>query len=133
MRAGDELPTRTFGPVSAEKMKILAAVLRDPNPIHWDRTEVEHRQLGSRLINQGPANLAYVTTMLASASGGHDRLRRLRVRFVANVFEDDYVDAGGRVREVVEGEGERLAVCDVWLDRVDGERVISGEATLLIS
>ena len=82
-----------------------------------------------RLINQGPTNLSYIVEMLARAFGGYDRIRRLTTRFTANVFEGDFVTASGIVTAVEDG----IAVCDVWLDRSDGERAISGTARMSLS
>lgn len=128
MRAGMSLGPLTVGPVSAEKMKIYAAILRDPNPIHWDRSELVARGLGDRLINQGPINLGYVINMLIGASAGPQAIKRLRVKFGANVRENDIVVAHGLVREV---DGN-LATCDIWLELPSGERAVEGTAIIEI-
>ena len=86
-------------------MGLLAAILRDPNPIHWDRAEVAARGLGDRLINQGPINVAYVCNAIA-AWAGPTALRSLTVRFTANVFDGDEVVAGGTVTAVDEAGGD---------------------------
>ena len=78
IHVGDELPEWRLDHVSAEKMKLFAAILRDPNPIHFDRSEVEKRTGSRRLINQGPINVGYVANMLV-AWGGPRSLRRLTV------------------------------------------------------
>jgi acyl dehydratase len=129
--AGQRLPEWRIESVSAEKMKLLAAILRDPNPIHWDPDEVAKRGLGHRVINQGPTNLGYVTNMLMDWAGPAC-LRHLEVRFSSNVFDGDDVVAGGVVVGVREENGERLADCDVWLDRGDGGRAVEGRATVAI-
>lgn len=128
---GLQLPEWSLEAVSAEKMKLLAAILRDPNPIHWDPSEVARRGLGTRLINQGPINLGYITNMLM-AWAGPDCLRHLEARFTANVFDDDSVVAGGVVTAVREEDGERLAECEVWLQRGDGSRAVEGQATVVL-
>ena len=46
MRPGDPLPPLVVDAVGAEKMKILAAILRDPNMIHIDRDLIRSRGLG---------------------------------------------------------------------------------------
>jgi acyl dehydratase len=127
MQPGDALDSRTFGPVESEKMKTLAAILRDPNVIHIDRDLVQSRGLGDRLINQGPINLGYVTNMLEAAFGPGS-IERLTVRFGANVFEDDVVTAGGTVTEVSDGE----ITCDIWLERQDGTRAVEGTAIVRV-
>lgn len=131
VRVGTPIPEWRLDAVSPEKMKVFAAIARDPNPIHWDRREVAARGLGERLINQGPVNLGYVINMLL-AWAGPASLRDLTVRFTANVFDGDSVVAGGAVTAVRRQDGERLADCEVWLDRGDGTRAVAGTATVVL-
>lgn len=37
---GRQLPEHRIGPVSAEKMKTMSALMRDANPIHFDESAV---------------------------------------------------------------------------------------------
>ena len=126
---GDVVPPWRLASVSAARMRLLAAILRDPNPIHWDRAEVAARGLGERLVNQGPTNVGYVCNALL-AWAGPDSLRRLTVRFTSNVFDGDEVVASGEVTEVRHEAGEKLVTCQVWLDRGDGTRAVEGEAVV---
>lgn len=126
---GDLLPEWSVEAVSAEKMKLLAAILRDPNPIHWDRAAVEAQGHGTRLINQGPINLCYVTNMLEQYSGAGS-LRSLRARFTANVCDGDAVVAGGTVSRVFEDLGKTFVDCSVWLDIRGGAKAVEGFATV---
>jgi hypothetical protein len=59
-------------------------------------------------------------------------LRDIAVRFTSNVFDGDIVTAGGVVTGVRSEGGERLADCDVWLDREDGTRAIAGTAIVVL-
>lgn len=131
LSVGAQLPVWTLESVSADRMKLLAAILRDPNPIHWDPGEVAKRGLGRRTINQGPTNLGYVLNMLM-AWAGPASVRRIAARFTSNVFAGDSVVAGGVVTAVRHEHGERLVECDVWLDRGDGSRAIAGTATVVV-
>lgn len=126
---GTELPAWRVDRVDPEKMKLFAAIARDPNTIHWDRAEVARRGLGERVINQGPTNLGYVINML-HAWAGPGCVRELTIRFTANVFDGDAVTAGGVVRSVEAAAGERRATCEVWLDRDDGTRTVAGTAVV---
>lgn len=128
---GDALPGWTMERVSADKMKLLAAILRDPNPIHFNADEVARRGLGQRTINQGPTNLGYVINMLM-AWAGPTCLRHIEARFTSNVFSDDRVVAAGRVTALRNAGGEQLADCEVWLDRADGTRAVAGTATVAL-
>ena len=128
---GAPLAEWTLASVSAERMKLLAAILRDPNPIHWDPAEVERRGLGRRTINQGPTNLGYVTNMLM-AFAGPACLRRLSARFTSNVFAGERVVAGGVITAVRDHGEELLVDCEAWLDRGDGTRAVEVTATVAL-
>jgi acyl dehydratase len=126
---GDCLPARRIESVSPQNMRRLAETLRDPNPIHLDPAAVAKLGLGDRVINQGPANLAYIINMLHAAFPGA-QLLQLDARFLANVFGGDAVEAGGRVTAIAE-DGKRIT-CDTWLN-VDGRGpAVSAQAQLLI-
>ncbi|MET0190910.1 MAG: MaoC/PaaZ C-terminal domain-containing protein [Pseudonocardia sediminis] len=127
MNVGDALPDLVVESVDPERMKTMAALLRDPNMIHLEPAEAARHGLGDRVVNQGPINMGYVQTMLAHAAGGVDRVRATAFRFLANVHAGDRVVAGGRVTAVRDGEVD----CEVWLDVTGGARALSGTATLL--
>jgi acyl dehydratase len=132
--AGEPIPEWDMPAVDAARMRTMAALLRDPYPVHWDRAANEHLGLGGRVINQGPLNLSYIANMLM-AWAGDGSVRRLTVSFGRPVLDGDHVVAGGVVREIVETVRERVdeptrrrvAHCDVWLRRGD-ERVVTGTA-----
>ncbi|NKQ57228.1 protein dehydratase [Amycolatopsis sp. K13G38] len=104
-------------------MKTMAALLADPNPIHFDVSAVEALGMGDRPVNQGPSNMGYVLNMLAAWAGCTTAVERLAVRFRANVLAGDRVVARGVVTGL-HGDGPDLvAECDVRLDivRPDGD------------
>ncbi len=128
---GDDIPDWTMAEVDPERMKTMAAILRDPYPVHWDRKANEAFGLGGRVINQGPLNLSYIANMLMEWAGP-TCVRRLTVSFGRPVLDGDCVTAKGRVVAIDDHEGERRATCDVWLER-DGEQVVTGSAVVAIS
>lgn len=126
MNVGDSLPELVVESVDPQRMKTMAALLRDPNMIHLEPAEVARLGLGDRVVNQGPINLGYVQTMLADAAGGVEHVRAASFRFLAHVHAGDRVVAGGRVTAVGAGEVH----CEVWLDVTGGPRALSGTAIL---
>ncbi len=122
---GQELKGFVIESVSAAAMKDWAVFLRDPNPIHLDVEVVKAKGLGDKVINQGPANVAYVINMLHGAIPG-GRIGKMESRFIDNVYAGYHLLAGGTVIAVEPG---RLT-CETWL-RANGERlVISGTAEI---
>ena len=126
---GDELPPLVIESVDAEKMKLMAALLRDPNPIHIDAASVRALGLGDRPVNQGPTNLSYLLEMVMRWAGGAAAIRQVAVRFQGNVFAGDRVSCAGRVRAVDEDRGE--AVVEVEAS-VDGRAVLGGTVTVAL-
>jgi acyl dehydratase len=128
---GDLIPSWTVEHVDAARMKTMAAILRDPYPVHWDREANETLGLGGRVINQGPLNLSYLVNMLLEWAGP-TCIRRLTVSFGRPVLDGDRVVACGRVRSLSDYNGESQADCEVWLER-NGEHVVDGTAVVALA
>jgi 3-hydroxybutyryl-CoA dehydratase len=133
----EQLPTWTLDRVDPEKMKLLALLLADPNPIHFDPEAAPRLGVAARPVNQGPSNIAMLVNMLLAAYPGA-RLNRLRVQLRGSVVAGEPVRAGGAVIEradVAGGDRERVH-CAVWLRVRDGEpdeaTALTGEAELLV-
>jgi acyl dehydratase len=131
VEVGAELPRRTVAGVSADHIAIMALVLQDSNPIHWDLSAVQAAGLGDREVNQGGSTMAYVTGMLVDWAGSRSAVRQIACRFTANVFAGDDIVVGGTVTALEPVEGGELVTCDVWADRSDGTRAVTGTAQVL--
>jgi len=130
--AGSPLPCITVTDVRPDDIKLMALILRDPNPIHFDLDAVAAAGLGDRPVNQGGSTMAYVMNMLADWAGSRSAIRRISCSFRANVFAGDDVEVGGTVLEVRETDQGDLAECEVWADVVGGARAITGTASVLL-
>lgn len=130
---GMPLPAYELAEVPTEPMKTMALLLRDPNPIHFDRAAVADLGLGDRVINQGPTNMAYMVNMLVEWLDDPSAIRSLKLRFLDNVRGGDAIVAGGVVTGTASEGQDLVAQCDVWLDVVDGARALAGTATVLVS
>lgn len=130
---GTQIPVWEIDSVDEEKMKIMAALLSDPTPIHFDVRAVQALGMGDRVINQGPLNMGYVMNMLTAWTGSAECIRDIRLRFRGNVFAGDRVRATGTVTAIREEAGARLADCDVVLDVIGGTTALTGTATVVLS
>ncbi len=133
VQVGDSIPDWVMESVRPERMRTMAAILRDPNPVHWDRKAVAALPfgIGERTINQGPLGLSYMLNMLMDWAGPTS-VRRVTVRFPKVVLDGDHVTAGGRVTAIREEDGVRLADCDIWLSREGESPSLEGTATVAL-
>lgn len=131
VRAGDRIPDWVMESVQPERMRTMAAILRDPNPVHWDRDAVAALGLGRRTINQGPLGLSYMINML-HAWTGPGSIRRIVMTFPLPVLDGDHIVARGTVTAVREENGETLADCDIWLEREGTKPPLTGTATVVL-
>lgn len=141
--AGDAIPEWVMPSVRPERMRTMAAILRDPNPVHWDPEVCAKLGFGQHVINQGPLGLSYIINML-HAWAGPDSLRRIVMRFPQVVLDEDRVAARGRVTSIDESNGQTLAQCEVWLELLAasdddgvrnqgrGGRLLEGTATVAL-
>jgi acyl dehydratase len=130
---GDSIPEYVMTSVSAARMCTMAAILRDPNPIHWDRDAVDSLPLGlgKRTINQGPLGLSYMINML-HAWAGPDCIRRIVMHFPQVVLDGERVIARGEIIAVREQQRVRLADCKIWLEHDDRGILLEGTATIVL-
>ena len=134
VQAGDSIPEWTMERVRPERMRTMAAILRDPNPVHWDRKAVAALPfgIGERTINQGPLGLSYILNMLMDWAGPAS-VRRITIRFPKVVLDGDRVTARGTVTALREEDGARLADCEVWLERAGESPCLEGTATVALA
>ncbi|MFC7131526.1 MULTISPECIES: MaoC family dehydratase [Salinibaculum] len=128
LSVGDELVT-TVEDLRGEDMKLIAALLQDPYPPHYDPRRAE--ELGyPGLLNQGPANLAYMLHPILREAAAPSRLESFDTRFHAMVFEGETVTATATVEATTpESDGGGLVEFAVELTKENGETAVDGTAT----
>lgn len=129
VKPGDEIPSWDMPSVRPERMRTMAAILRDPNPVHWDPRVVAKLGYGDHTINQGPLGLSYMVNMLHAWSGPTS-IRRIYMTFPMAVLDGDHIVARGKVTAVREEDGKRYADCDIWLHREGTANPLEGKATV---
>ena len=85
--------------VDSARMKILALLLADPNPVHLDPEAARRLNIADREVNQGPSNMAMVVNMLTQTWPDAE-LRQLRVRLLGQVLADDSVEVVGNISAI---------------------------------
>ena len=130
---GDKIPDWVMERVQPERMRTMAALLRDPNPLHWDRDAVAALPLGlgRRTINQGPLGLSYMVNMLHTWAGP-GCIRRMVTRFPQVVLDGERVVARGSIQSLRSVDGELLVDCEVRLEHAQRGILLEGEVTVAL-
>ncbi|WP_255197616.1 MaoC family dehydratase [Halorarius litoreus] len=131
LSVGDEL-VRTVEDLRGDDMKLIAALLQDPYPPHYDPRRAE--ELGyPGLLNQGPANLAYMLQPIVRELGAPSDLASFDTRFHDMVFEDETVTVTATVEEKRPADDDGLVEFSVVLAKENGETAVDGTVTARFS
>ncbi len=106
-----------------------ARILHDTNPIHFDVAAVEELGLGTETINPGPANLAFLYTML-NENFPALRVIRLKARLTGTVHSGDELTVNGTVRKEEGQHPHAMIHLDLRLVSTRGVSVVA-EAWLM--
>lgn len=132
LEPGATVAEQTFEDVDACSMKLVTAIFRDPNPIHYDREYAEDQGFPGR-VSQGPLNASYVTQTVLSIVDGPQDLRALDVRYEDFVFEGETVTATATVDRVHETNAESRLDLTLELCKEDGTTALTGTATVSVA
>ena len=125
-----DLPDWTLDAVDAEKMKILALLLADPNPLHFDPAVAPRLGIAERPVTQGPSTMAMLANLVRAAFPD-GKLVRLQTRLRGSVAAGQGVRAHGRVTASEQtAEGERVW-CELAMEAA-GATVLQGTAEVLV-
>lgn len=129
IQAGDEA-TKRIENLREEEIKMMTAITRDPNPIHFDRQVIDQMGLPG-LVNQGASNLSYFVQGVNEFADRPEEVVNIDVRFESQVFEGDSLTTTVTVEEV-ESDGENI-VCELsgTVEKDGGTVAMTGTATLV--
>jgi len=131
VRVGDALPELAKEPIDREDLKRYAAASGDPNPIHLDEEFAKSAGYPG-VFAHGMLSMGYLGDFVVRAGGGPETVRKLRARFAKLTWPGDRLTCRGVVTAVRDEGGTRLVDCDVWTETSDGERKVTGSATLAL-
>ncbi|WP_458210638.1 MaoC family dehydratase [Haladaptatus sp. NG-SE-30] len=129
LSTGDEL-TRTVTDLRGEDMKLIAALLEDPYPPHYDRRRADDLDYPG-LLNQGPANLSYMLQPIIAELDVPSNVERFDTRFHEMVFEAETVTATATIRE--KDPDANTIEFAVDLTKEDGTVAVDGTVTATFS
>ncbi len=130
IEVGQQLEPFVIESVDAEKMKTMAAILQDPNPIHFDTVTTRALGIGDRPVNQGPTNMTWLLESVQRFAGGADRIVSVKIRFLGNVFGGERFEVTGSVTSIDAATG----VAEVEVSATsNGRPALGGVARVRVS
>jgi acyl dehydratase len=126
---GERFEGRVFV-ASAPSMKVVAALLRDPNPLHFDRSAVSAMGRGPQLVGQGPVSAALLYQSVLDRWAG-STLMSASLRYIANVLEGEEIRALVTVTDVRPRNGGSAVETDVRMVDQDGIVKVTGRVVVL--
>jgi len=126
---GDEFNVQTFENLRGDDMRLLAALLEDPYPPHFDERRAQ--ELGyPGLLNQGPANCSYLVQTVTQKLESPSDLQSFDIRFHDMVFAGETVTASATVEETHTEDSTRIVDLAMSLEKEDGTVAVDGTATV---
>jgi len=130
VKVGDTLPPLSLPPLTRTTLALYAGASGDHNPIHIDIDFA--RQAGmADVIAHGMLSMAWLGRLLTLWTAQRN-LREFTVRFSALTQVGESITCSGRVAEVLERDGERLARIDVKTTNEAGEVKLVGDALIAL-
>ena len=116
--------------VTQDRVAAYAHASGDHNPIHLDAEFASGTRFGQRIAH-GMLSLAFVWEMMALnyQSTWHDG-GTVKTRFTSPVVPGETVVVAGTVKRTRTIEGQDFIECDVSVTRPNGEKALTGTATV---
>lgn len=131
LEIGDEAPELRTDPVTRAQIVRYAGAGGDFNPIHYD--DGYAREAGMPSVFGHGLLAAGIVSRLAHRWLGLDNVRAFGARFTGQFFPGDVLTCGGRVVDVRRAGSDRVADCELWLRRENGDEVVRATATARIA
>ena len=132
-KAGDSLPAIEKD-IDQDRIMAWARISGDFNRLHVDPEYAEKTHFKGASAH-GPMSLGFLNQLLMECFGAEwvQSGQLLDVRFVAPIRPGDTIIVSGTVKDIVL-KGERAyAECDLFIDKVGGERAVLGRAVSRLS
>lgn len=127
---GDEIAPLELPAITRTQLALFAGASGDHNPIHVD---IDFARAAGQpdVFAHGMLVMADLGRLLTEAFP-IGALRRFSTRFTAITHVHDRLTCRGRVAEILEADGERLARLDLSVTDQTGEQKLAGSATVAL-
>jgi acyl dehydratase len=130
VEVGTDVPPLVKTPIQQIQLTRYAGASGDFNPIHQDDEFARAAGMGG-VFAHGMLSMGFVAQALTDWAGS-GTIRRLGVRFTGLVRLKDVVTCRGRVLGKSSKDELNLVDLEVWAENQQGEKVVTGRATLVL-
>lgn len=119
--------------VTQDRVTAYAHASGDHNPIHLDEDFAASTRFGRRIAH-GMLSLAFVWEMMSlNYPSTWHRGGTVKTRFTSPVVPSEEVSVSGSVKRLRTIEGNQFVECEVAVTRPNGEKALTGSATVLLA
>jgi acyl dehydratase len=123
---GQLLPVLRKSP-NTRQLVMWAGATEEFYELHYDKDFAQSKGLPGVIVH-GMLLTSFLGQLLTDWIGDLGTIKKLRVNYLSMVFPgQDLVCKGVVARKYVENN-EELVSCDIWIEKVSGEKTVSGEA-----
>ncbi len=119
--------------VTQDRVTAYAHASGDHNPIHLDEDFAASTRFGRRIAH-GMLSLAFVWEMMSlNYPSTWHRGGTVKTRFTSPVVPSEEVAVSGTVKRLRTIGGNKMVQCEVAVTRPNGEKALTGSATVLLA
>ncbi len=131
LEIGSSIPAIERGPVTRTQLALFAGASGDHNPIHLDDDEARAGGLPGVIIH-GMLMMAMLGQMLTRWVS-QSQIKSFSNRFVAMAKPGDTIKTSGVITAKRQENGQNLVDLDIVAETQNGDIVLKGNATIVIS
>jgi len=128
VNVGDEITTLVKEPVTRTQIVRYAGASRDFNPMHHDEPLAQSVGMGG-VFAHGMTSLAFLGQLVKDWCG-HERIRKIKVRFMDLVRPGDTVTCKGNITKKYSEEGKNYIEADIFAQNQNNVIVTKGFAII---
>jgi acyl dehydratase len=127
---GQALPVLAKHPTTRQ-LVMWAGAAEEFYELHYDKDFATAKGLPGVIVH-GMLMTSFLGQLLTDWIGDEGTLKKFRVNYLSIVFPGHDMFCKGTVTRKYAENGENLMACDIWLEKENGEKVVSGGAVVAL-
>jgi acyl dehydratase len=127
---GESIPTLVKHPLTRH-LVMWAGANDEFQEIHYDKDFAQSKGLPGVVV-QGDLLLSFLAQLLTDWVGDQGILKKINTRNRSMVFPNQDVICKGTVSKKYVENGENIVACEIWIEDNSKQKVIAGEAIVVL-